>query len=58
MRRFWLVLLVVASCLAVLLIVVAWYHPARGYAIGQVLVGVSAVAALGITWWRDNERDA
>ena len=58
MRRFWLVLLVMASCLAVLLIVVAWYNPARGYAIGQVLVGVSAVAALGITWWRDNERDA
>jgi hypothetical protein len=58
MSRFRLVLLVLASCIAVLLIVVAWYNPARGYAIGQVLMGISAVAALGIAWWRDNERDA
>jgi hypothetical protein len=58
MRRFRLILLVLAGCLAVLLMVVAWYNPARGYAIGQVLMGISAVAALGIAWWRDSDRNA
>lgn len=58
MRRFRLVILVLAGFLAVLLIVVAWYNPARGYAIGQVLMGISAVAALGVAWWRDSKRDA
>jgi hypothetical protein len=58
MRRFRLALLVAASCIAVLLLLVAWYSPARGYAIGQVLMGISAVAALEMAWWRGNDRDA
>jgi hypothetical protein len=58
MRRIRLVLLVMAGGFAVLLLLVAWVDPARGYALGQVLVGISAVVALGMAWWRGNDRSA